>query len=143
MPARLPRALRERILAASEREGSTISKVADTFQIGTATLKRLRSLKRETGHVEPRPRRNGPPSKRTPERLEQLRTIVAATPDRFLHELAEDWSGLAGIRMTKSDVIPGLKDLDISWKKRRSERQSRTNHMSRRSGPRMRPGPQG
>jgi transposase len=95
----------------------SIAKTAELFRVGTATLKRLRRLKRETGSLEPRPRKNGPASKRTPERLEMLRLLVEDGPDRFGHELAELWTAAAGVRMTRSDVVRGLADLGVSRKK--------------------------
>lgn len=71
-----------------QKEGATLAAVADTLQVGTTTLKQLRRLQREIGDVAPRPRLNGPPSERTPKRLEDLRVLVSRDPDRFLHELA-------------------------------------------------------
>jgi transposase/transposase-like protein len=84
MPRPYPVELRERAVEASHRDG--LERAAFTFNIGPATLKRWRRLKREHKTLEPRPmggdRRGG---KRTAEHLEQA---VAEKPDRILREFA-------------------------------------------------------
>lgn len=140
MPPPLPRALRLRAVAAVELEGATIEGTARRFRIGMSTLKHLLALKRETGDVEPRPRRNGPVSKRTPERMEVLGDLVAAQPDLYLYEFAEAWSASVGIRMTRSDVIRGLAELGLTLKKKRSAPVNGTRSASPSSGRRTKPG---
>jgi transposase len=122
MATPLPLALRERLVEASEAPYRSLQTTADLFRVGTATLKRLRLRKRERGTLEPDPRRNGPPPKRTPARLAVLRELYEAVPDAFHHELAWSWTeALApdGPRMTRQDVQRGLKELGFSRKKRR------------------------
>ena len=141
MAAPLPVALRERAVAATERDDMTIKTTAELFSVGTATLKRFRRLKRETGSLQPRPKKNGPTSKRTPERLEELRRLVEEAPDRFGDELAELWTLAVGIRMTRSDVVRGLADLGFTRKKSRSRPARGTLLVSARSEPSTPSGP--
>ncbi len=120
MAAPLPLDLRERLVAATEQFDLTLRTTAEIFQVGTATLKRLRRRKREKGTLTPEPRRNGPVPKRTPERLELLRRLVESAPDAFLRELAEAWTEACapeGPLMNPVDVFRGLKELGISRKK--------------------------
>lgn len=117
MAAPLPLPLRERLVAASERPDMTIEKTAELFDVGTATVKRLRRRQRTDGTLEPRPKHYGPHPKRTPERLEVLRQLVSEHPDAFGREFAEMWTAAVGMNMTRTDVVRGLQELGITRKK--------------------------
>lgn len=117
MPTPLPLTLRERIVSASDRPDMTIETTAALFSVGTATVKRLRRLRRESGALTPRPKQNGRRTKLTPEVLEVLRGLVEKRPDAFGHELASMCTEATEIPMTRSDVVRGLKRLGITRKK--------------------------
>ena len=51
--------LRLRIIWAWQRKGLTTKELAETFDVGAATVTRLKRLYRETGSVEPRPHGGG------------------------------------------------------------------------------------
>lgn len=142
LPAPLPLALRERVVAASERPDMTIKHVASIFQVGTATVKRYRAKKRNDGSLLLLPRKNGLASKRTPERLAKLREIVESQNDLFGWEIAERWTETVGMRMTRSDVLRGLHQLGLTLKKRTSGQPNKTSHESMRSGSSTRNGRQ-
>lgn len=119
MASRIPVPVRKAMVNLSEEPGMTIIVVSKVFQVGTATLKRLRRVKRERGTVEPAQRRYGPIGKRTPELMEMFQRLHEAHPDVTLAEMAALWSEAAGIRMTSSDVTRSYRDLGITRKKRR------------------------
>lgn len=119
MPAPLPLAVREKLVAAYELQGMTLQKTADIFQVGTSTLKRLRRRQRELGSLAPSPKKNGPLSKRTPERMEILTRLIAEHPDGTDQELADAWTQEVGIRMTRIDVQRACSELHLTRKKRR------------------------
>jgi transposase len=119
MTAPVPVLIRNAMVKLSEEPDMTIIKVCKVFQVGTATLKRLRRVKRERGTLEPAPRKNGPVGKRTPELMEMFQRLHEAHPDVTLVEMAALWSDASGIRMTSSDVTRSYRDLGITRKKRR------------------------
>lgn len=103
MTASLPLALRQRAYAAWE-SGDTIQDVADTFSVGSATLKRWIRRMRETGSLEPAPRLRGRAPFATPERLAILRELVAQNRDWNQVRLAEAWSERCGAKTSQDTV---------------------------------------
>jgi transposase len=84
----LPKELRERVHEVWS-DGDTVKDVAETFWVGTATVKRWVRLKRETGALDPLPRTCGFVPFATEERTAILREIVAEHPDWNQERLAE------------------------------------------------------
>jgi transposase len=98
--------LRSRIVAAVDG-GMPRSEAARTFGVGRATVKRYLALRRETGSLDPRPRR-GPPPIVTAALAEVLPPRLEAAPDATLAEHCAWYEATAGVRVadtTMSRVI--------------------------------------
>lgn len=98
--------------------------VAQQFRIGEATMRRLVALKRETGGVEPRPRRHGPPSTTTPAQLKVLKTILDRHPDYTYEQLTEHWNKALGTSKHRSSTVRCVAKLGYTLKKKGSLRAS-------------------
>ncbi len=112
----LPKELRERALKALE-EGDTIRDVAETFSIGTATVKVWSRRLRELGTLEPSPRRNGPLPFADDLRLALLRELVDAHPDWTQDQFAAAWSERCGVAVSHDTVRRMLKKMGYTRKK--------------------------
>ena len=91
MPAPLSEDLRRRVVSLYQLSGATYEHVAETLDIGRATVSRVLRLHRETGSVAPK-RATGGPRRRLsePDRV-ALKALVHTHPDATLEELAEQW----------------------------------------------------
>lgn len=117
MAKALPKELRERVHEAWY-EGDTVRDVAETFRVGTATVKRWAKLKRETGGLDPVLRgKPGFGGFATEERKAILREIVAEHPDWNQWQLAELWSERCGAVASQDQVGRALKSMGITRKK--------------------------
>ncbi len=112
MTAPLPIALRQRAYAAWE-SGDTIQDVADTFSVGSATLKRWIRRMRDTGSLAPAARPRSYPRFATPERLDILRELVAENRDWNQVQLAQAWSEHCGARTSQDTVGRALLSIGI------------------------------
>lgn len=114
--------LRERILAAYDRGGSTRQQVADRFQVSLGSVKKLLSQRRRTGQIAPLGRRGGRPPKIRATHLRRLRALVRKQPDLTLEELRT----ATGLRCSLVAIHRALVKLGLTYKKRRSAPASRT-----------------
>ena len=121
----LPKELRERVHEAWS-DGDTVKDVAETFRVGTATVKRWVRLKRETGALEPLPRTYGFAPFATEERKAILREIVAEHSDWSQERIAELWSERCGAKASQDMVGRALASMGITRKKSPSMRSSAT-----------------
>ena len=127
MPAPYSQDLRERILAAYER-GMKTKQIADVFKVSRAWARRVKQRRRETGETRPRKQGNPGVIKVDRTRLEQL---VRAHPDATLAELRHH----LGVPCATSTICMALKELGLSFKKRRSMRRNGTVRTSSNGGP--------
>jgi transposase len=118
--------LRARVLGAYDR-GKKTKEVAEDFQVSPAWARRLKQRHRETGEVAPRPMGGKRFEKINRARLAEL---VKQQPDATLQELRERLGAVCAL----SAVCAALKQLGLTFKKRRSTRPSRTVRMSRSVG---------
>ena len=98
--------LRLRIVAAVDG-GMPRSEAARVFGVGRATVKRYLALRRQTGSLDPRPRR-GPPPIKTAALAAALPTRLAEAPDATLAEHCAWYEEAVGVRVadtTMSRVI--------------------------------------
>jgi transposase len=131
MPQPLSLDLRRRILAAWKKQKLTTDEIAARFQVGSASVTRLKALFRETGSVEPRAHGGGR------ERLigqageAKLEELVQCHPDWNESQFSEELQRL--LRINASDVTVGraIRRLGYSVKKRRSSRRKGTGRTSR------------
>lgn len=116
--------LRERIIRTYEDGLLPQWLVAEQFQIGEATMRRLVALKRETGGVEPRPRTHGPPSTVTPKQLRVLKRILDRHPDYTYQELTDRWNHALGLSRHRSTTVRAVGKLGYTLKKKASSRRN-------------------
>lgn len=104
--------LRERVAQAVDQQEGSLRCLARRFCVSLSFITRLLALRRQTGSLQPRSGRTGPPPRLDAAGLEQWRQLVAEQPDATLEELAQQ---LGCARMT---VWRALHKLDITRKKK-------------------------
>ena len=122
--------LRERILAAYDGGDTTREAVSRRFRVSEAMVKKLLQQRRRTGEIGPRHYRSGRKPRILPAHRERLRALVLEKPDRTLAELR---AALA-LTCTLPALHYVLAAMDLTYKKRRCMRPSRTGPMSRKRG---------
>ncbi len=110
--------LRDRVLAAYDR-GMKTKPIADVFQVSPAWARRVKQRRRETGETTPRPMGGATVVKID---LVRLAELVQQQPDATIKEL----HGMLGVDCVESTVCMALQRLGLSFKKKRSTRQSKT-----------------
>jgi transposase len=110
--------------------------VADRFVVGSATVKRLMALVRETGSVAPRPHGGGNPARIREEELKIVAELVADAPDATVAELAASYTGRTGVHVGRSVMSRALARLGLTRKKKtvRASEQDRDDVKLRREG---------
>jgi len=100
--------LRIRVLDYIEA-GGLIKTACDTFKVSRSSIQRWRNLKKETGDLHPVQR------ERASYKVDniKLRAFIAAHPDAYLHEIAEEFG------VTAPGIWSALKRLKITRKKSR------------------------
>lgn len=110
--------LRERVIGACDR-GEPTKVVARTFGVSPAWVRRLKQHRRERGDIVPR---SGGGSRGRKIDRARLAELVARQPDATLVDLRDR----LGIRVTPWAICKALRELKLSYKKRRSMRPNRT-----------------
>jgi transposase len=119
--------LRERVLAAYDR-GMRTKQIAELFAVSPSWARRVKQRRRETG--ETRPRKQGSPGVIKVNRA-RLAELVREHPDATLGELRD----LLGVQCATTTICVALKELGLSFKKRRSTPRSRIARTSSNGGP--------
>jgi transposase len=110
-----PAVFRERALALLD-SGRSLGEVADLLGVGTATLKRWRRRRRETGSVAPRTS----PGRRPrigPYHRAALRAQGRARPDATPAEHGDAWAATNGDRVSPATMCRTLQRLGLPLKK--------------------------
>jgi transposase len=128
--------LRERIVAAYDAGESTRKEVAARFAVSLGMVKKLLQQRRKVGDIASRHHLAGRKRKILEEHREALRQQVAAKPDMTLGELRE----ATGLDCSLPAIHYTLRDMGLSFKKRRSGQPSRTGQTSSRPGSTGKPG---
>jgi transposase len=110
--------LRAKVLAAYDR-GMKTRRIAQSFGVSESWARRVKQRRREHGELGPRPRAGKPPVKIDRGRLAEL---VREQPDATLAELRDRLQ----ITCSLSAIWAALRQLGLSFKKRRSTPRSRT-----------------
>jgi transposase len=114
--------LRERVVAAFDRDGMTDQEAAALFKIGEATVRRWKRLKRETGELHRRPGGGGNPPRVATDQYDVVRAIVRETPDLADQEVAWEFHRRTGRSVSRSSMNRILLKLALTRKKRPSRR---------------------
>lgn len=115
--------LRDRVLRAYDR-GMKTKQIAETFGVSSSWARRVKQRRRETGEISPR--RMGSPGVTIVDR-DRLAELVREHPDATLAELRDD----LGVQCALSTLCMALKQMGLSFKKKRSTQRSRTGRTSR------------
>jgi transposase len=126
--------LRHRIVATWRKGQLTTEQLAERFSVGTATVKRLTRLYRETKSVAPRPHGGGQPRKIKPEQEALVEALVQAHPDWSEDQYAKHLTEAEGIRASAVTVGRVIRRLGYSVKKRPSLPKSATGRTSSSDG---------
>jgi transposase len=114
--------LRERIVEAYDRKEGTRAEVARRFKVSLAMVKKLLQQRAQTGDLRARYRFCGRKAKLLPEHGGALKALVAKEPDLTLAEM----KARLGLTCTVAAIHQVLAKLELTYKKRRSMRPSRT-----------------
>ena len=108
--------------------------VAEIMACSPAAARRVWQRYREEGRIEPRPHAGGHAPKLDDEQKKQvLEELVAAKPDAFCRELADDLHARTGVRVCRQTIGAWLAELDLTRKKSRCTLPSSSGRTSRRS----------
>ena len=122
MPATYSQDLRIRVLAAYDR-GMKTSQIACLFEVSCSWTRRVKQRRRETGETSAR--RRGTPGARKFDR-DRLAELVRERPDATLQELRDQLGAVCSV----SAICEALKELGLTFKKRRSTPRNRIGRMS-------------
>lgn len=114
--------LRDRVLAAYDR-GVNTKQIAEWFEVSPAWARRVKQARRETGRTTSLPRGGVRVIKID---LERLAELVRRRPDATLRELREHLE----VECHDTSICRALAKLNLTPKKRRSTRRSRTGRTS-------------
>jgi len=117
--------LRRRVVAACDRKDERQVTIAERFGVSTAWIRRLLQRRRETGSIAPFPQNPGRKPALDDRKMERLRRIVRRQPDATLRELKER----LGVRLSDGAMIRALGRLQLTLKKSRSKRPSKSARM--------------
>ncbi len=109
--------LRDRVLRAYDR-GMKTKQIAETFHVSSSWARRLKQRRRETGETTHRPM--GGPGVTIVDR-KRLAWLVREHPDATLAELRTS----LGVQCALSTLCQALKQMGLSFKKKRSMRRNR------------------
>ena len=107
--------LRERILAAYDRDEGTRLQVAERFAVSLGMVKKLLQQRRNTGDIAPRHRFSGRKPKITQKHQRHLERLVREHSDMTLAELRD----AIGVDCSLPAIHYSLVKLGLSYKKRR------------------------
>lgn len=120
-----PQEMRDRVLASYER-GLKTAQIAERLDVCPAWARRVRQVFRETGRRTAKPMGGATVIKID---MERLRELVEQQPDATTAELHQQLRQ-EGADCVESAVGMALQRLNLTFKKRRSTRRSRTAPMS-------------
>jgi transposase len=112
--------LRERVFADCQA-GMTTPAVAEKYKVSQSWVRRLKQRHRDTGSLAPLPPSPGRPVTLAPHDA-SLRELVQEDPDATLAELRQR----LGVEVSISALAEYLRRIKLSFKKKSSERPSKT-----------------
>ena len=122
--------LRERVVAAYDREEGTREEIAHHYRVSVGMVKKLLQQRRRTGHIGPLHHRSGRKPLIVDTHQRQMRSLLSRKPDLTLKELRT----AVGLDCTLPAIHYGLKKMGLTYKKRRSGPASKTARTSHGHG---------
>jgi len=117
MPAPLSVDLRRRILTAWESKRLSPVELAEQFQVGSATVKRLIARYRQTGTIEPSPHAGGPRALVSEVQLRVVKRLLEANPDWTVQELVDAYNAEQKPAVSRSTMVRAVTRLGFTRKK--------------------------
>jgi transposase len=114
--------LRRRVVEACDARSGTRDTIAERFGVSVSWIRRLLQRRRETGSIAALSPNSGRKPKLNHRQMERLRRIVARHPDATLQEL----KAYLGVRMSDDALLRALGKLNLTLKKSRSSRRSKS-----------------
>lgn len=124
--------LRRKIVSAYERGHRSQREIAELFGVSPATVRNFIRRKRERGTPDALPRGGGARALLDEEARNELRQLIASSPDATLEEARQHLERRAGVRVGRTTVWRALVRLHLPRKKSRSTPVSATPSESRR-----------
>lgn len=118
MPTAYSTDLRQRVIEAIDAKEGSQRQLAERFKVSLSFVRDLRRRNRETGTVEPKPRRGGTVPKLNASQLPIVEQLVKAQPDALLRELCERFAERTTIRVSLSTMHRAVEQLSLSYKKK-------------------------
>src|SRR6185295_13161528 len=99
----------QRVAQAVDRQEGSLRQLARRFAVSLSFITRLLNLRRQTGSLDPRPHRSGPPPLLDEAGRQRLRQLVHDQPDALFNELATQlgcsgttvWRALRKLKITR------------------------------------------
>lgn len=124
--------LRERIIASYDQGEGTRADIAKRYRVSVGMVAKLLHQRRKTGDIAPRHQYSGRKPKLLGPHRSQLRALLRKQPDLTLQELQT----ALGVDCTIQAIHYVLVEMELTYKKRRSEPVSKTGRTSpERGGP--------
>lgn len=114
--------LRVRVVEACDARSGTREKIAERFGVSVSWIRRLLQRRKGTGSIAPLPQNAGRKPKLGDHQMKRLERIVARRPDATLQELKKH----LGMAMSDDALIRALRKLNLTLKKSRSSRRSKS-----------------
>ena len=118
--------LRERVVAAYEKDKTTISAVATQFSVGEKFVKKMLRQQRASGSLERLPSRAGAKKVLEPKHRRWLAQQVKGQPDATLAELQTGLLARQTVSVSRATVSRELRQMRLPRKKSRSSPLSAT-----------------
>lgn len=118
--------LRERVVAAYEKDKTTISAVAAQFSVGETFVKKMLRQQRASGSLERLPSRAGAKKVLEPKHRRWLAQQVKGQPDATLAELQTGLLARQTVSVSRATVSRELRQMRLPRKKSRSSPLSAT-----------------
>jgi transposase len=128
MPAPLSTDLRSRVIAAWQNHYFSRDDLAQTFQIGRATVTRWIDRFRLTGSVAPLSHGGGQPALISDATVGIIRTLVEEQPDSTLPELQADYQACTDQQVSPATISRALRRLNLTRKKKTLRATERSRH---------------
>jgi transposase len=114
--------LRERVVAACDAREGTREQIAERFGVSDRWIRKLLQRRRETNSLAPLPQNPGRKRALNDRQMERLGRLIQKRPDATLRELRKS----LGVKISISALDRAVRALDVTLKKNRSWRRSRS-----------------
>ena len=109
--------LRMRVVQAIDKKVGTQSEVAELFGVSRSFVKKVLRQRRQTGHLDPRPRSGGHVPIINGETLDLLRKRLTEQPNATLEELRQYLAQQTGVHVSTATLCRARRKLNLPRKK--------------------------